>query len=115
MSAAGVSLSSLVACAKNLPQVRKLDTRVGDIVYVKTHNSVYTISVIGEGKYAVSGGWFDKKSLSPVTLSINGCTWGGSSIKIDVVAACGLSIEFGNRVRTSAIQKIFVLKNGWQN
>jgi hypothetical protein len=38
--------------------------------------------------------------------TIAGCTWGGSAIKVDVIAAIGLSIEFGNRVITSAVQRI---------
>jgi hypothetical protein len=40
---------------------------------------------------------------------------GGSIIKVDIVAACGLSLEFGNRVVTSTIQKIFVVVNGSAN
>ncbi|MBF8296509.1 MAG: hypothetical protein HW389_3054, partial [Bacteroidetes bacterium] len=67
------------------------------------------------GLYEVSGGWFDKKALSPVQLKISGCTWGGSAIKIDLIAACGLRIEFGNRLITSPIQKIFVLPHIVQN
>ncbi len=115
MQSAGISLASLVESSKSLPQVRKSEVRTGDIIVVKSRNSTYAISVVGNGAYTVSGGWFDKKSISPVKVSINGCTWGGSAIKIDVVAACGLCIEFGNRVRTSTIQKIFVLRNGLQN
>ena len=115
MEAVGVSLSSLVDHAKNLRQVRKADMRVGDLVYVKTYNSVYVISVLGEGQYAVSGGWFDRNNLSQMTIRINGCSWGGSAIKVDVVAACGLCIEFGNKVTTSIIQKIFVLQSGSKN
>ena len=115
MQTQGISLTSLVEFTKNLPQVRKADVCAGDIIFVKSRNSVYTISVLGNGKYTVSGGWFEKKYHSPMNISINGCSWGGSAIKIDVVAACGLCIEFGNRVRTSMIEKIFVLKKRLQN
>jgi hypothetical protein len=43
-------------------------------------------------------------------LGIAGCTWGGSAIKIDIVAACGLCLEFTNRLTTSPIQKIFLFR-----
>lgn len=46
---------------------------------------------------------------------ILGCTWGGSIIKADVVAACGLHVEFANRVVTSPDRKIFVLPYGREN
>jgi len=57
----------------------------------------------------VSGGWFDRQCGGPVDIAIKGCTWGGTTIKVDVIAACGLCIEFGNRVTTSAVQRIIVL------
>ena len=47
-----------------------------------------------------------------MTVKINGCTWGGSAIKIDIVAAAGLCLEFGNKVRTSPIQKIALFPKG---
>ena len=36
--------------------------------------------------------------------------WGGSAIKHDIVAACGLFLEFGNWVITTRIQKIRVIR-----
>ena len=56
------------------------------------------------------GGWFDNEGLSPFKTTINGCTWGGRAIKVDVVAACGLHLEFGNQLITSRIQKVDVLR-----
>ncbi len=112
---AGHSLNKIIESADKLPAVKKSDLHVGDWVYVKTLNSCYALRVLGNGKYSVSGGWFDRKGTSPATMTIAGCTWGGSAIKVDVVAACGLSLEFGNRLITSSIQKIFVLLNGTQN
>ena len=110
MTSYGQSLSSIVEQTKNLNQVRKADLQLGDWVFVKTLNSVYSIRVVGGGLYLVSGGWFDRKCLSPVKTTISGCTWGGSVIKLDVVAACGLCLEFGNRLGTTRIQRIFVLR-----
>jgi hypothetical protein len=112
---AGVSLSNIVESADKFQAVKKADLHAGDCVIVKTWNSVYTICVVGENKYRVSGGWFDRKGSSPATTTIAGCTWGGSAIKIDIIAACGLSLEFGNRLITSTIQTIFVLPRGCHN
>ena len=82
----------------------------GDYVVVMTENSVYSIQVLENSTYLVRGGWFDRQHLSPVRLSIAGCTWGGSVIKNDIVAACGLHIEFGNRVLTSRIREVLVIR-----
>ncbi len=77
---------------------------------VVTLNSRYEIGVLGGGMYEVSGGWFDRNDESPSTVRIAGSTWGGSIINVEVLAACGLCIEFGNRLITSSVQKIFVLR-----
>lgn len=87
---------------------RELDR--GDYVVVMTENSVYSIQVLENSTYLVRGGWFDRQRMSPVRLSIAGCTWGGSVIKNDIVAACGLHIEFGNRVLTSRIREVLVIR-----
>jgi hypothetical protein len=90
--------------------IRKADLRRGDRVLVATENSLYCINVEDEGSYSVSGGWFDRNGMSPVTLSISGCTWGGTAIKRDLVAARGLRLEFGNRVVTSPIREVQVIR-----
>ncbi len=90
--------------------VQKSELRRGDRVVVATENSVYCISVLGDSTYSVWGGWFDRQGVSPVRLSISGCTWGGSVIKQDIVAACGLRLEFGNRVVTSRIRAVRVIR-----
>ena len=91
---------------------RKGDLGRGDCVLVTTENSIYSIQVIEEATYRVRGGWFDRNRLSPVVTSIAGCTWGGSVIKRDVLAACGLHLEFGNRVLTSRIIEVLVIRAG---
>ena len=111
----GQNLSSLVETSDQLRQVDKMNLREGDCLFAKTCNSVYAIRVEPDGWFTISGGWFDKKGKSPMRVRINGCTWGGSAIKVNVVAACGLCLEFGNRVTTSPIQKIILLRNGIQN
>lgn len=115
MPHAGMTLSNLVAMTDSLYQIDKTHLRRGDYVFVKTCNSLYIMKVIENGWYEVSGGWFDRKGISPYRVRIQGCTWGGSAIKIDIAAACGLCLEFGNRVITSPIQKIFILHGEIQN
>jgi len=90
--------------------VQKSELRPGDRVVVATENSVYCIQCLGDSTYSIWGGWFDRHGLSPVRLPISGCTWGGSVIKHDIVAARGLRLEFGNRVVTSRIREILVIR-----
>ena len=95
---------------RQLEAIRKEDLRCGDWVLVTTKNSVYSICALGDDLYSVSGGWFDRECMSPRKTTINGCTWGGSAIKQDIVAACGLFLEFGNKVLTTRIQRVRVLR-----
>lgn len=89
--------------------VRKADLGCGDSLLVVTKNSVYHVHVLENDFYLVSGGWFDRNGLSPVKVKINGCTWGGNIIKTDILAACGVHLEFGNNLITSPIQYAIVL------
>ena len=111
----GLELKNLTDISKSVPQLYKSTLKPGDVVILKTMNSTYTIRVAENGCYIVSGGWFDKKNLSPSKININGCTWGGSSIKSDIIAACGLRLEFQNRVVTSIIKKIFYMPHCCEN
>ena len=90
--------------------IRKSDLREGDRVLVVTQNSLYTIRVLGGGSYSISGGWFDRQGMSPIRISISGCTWGGAAIRRDIVAAPGLRIEFSNRVLTTPIRRARLLR-----
>jgi hypothetical protein len=100
------TLEAAVEEARSLEEVRKVDLQSGDRVLVTTRNSLYTIWVLGDGLYWVSGGWFDRTGQSPQRVTINGCTWGGSALKHDIVAARGLRLEFGNTVLTTRIRYI---------
>jgi hypothetical protein len=105
------TLQARVADARDLPDsVRKQDLEQGDWVLVTTKNSIYSICALGDDLYSVSGGWFDRKGVSPAITSINGCTWGGSAIKHDIVAAPGLFLEFGNKVLTTRIRNVQVVR-----
>lgn len=103
-------LQAIVEHSRSLEEVRKNELRSGDRVLVTTMNSLYIIWVLGEGHYWVCGGWFDRQGMSPKKVGINGCTWGGSAIKRDIIAACGLRLEFGNRVLTSRIRRVSVVR-----
>jgi hypothetical protein len=111
----GHKLEKIVESTSHLKQVRKAELQFGDTVLIKTRNSLYSVNVLEADNYLVSGGWFDKKGLSPMKASISGCTWGGSIIKVDTLAACGLRLEFGNRVLTTPIQKVFVVRGSSKN
>lgn len=107
----GFNLEKIVSRSDRIDKVAKDGLMPGDYVMVKTTNSIYTIRKQDNNLYEVQGGWFDQQGLSPATLTIKGCTWGGSIIHIGLVAACGLYIEFGNNVITSPISKIVVIKS----
>jgi hypothetical protein len=104
------TLDARVNHADEIEAVLKRDLQSGDWVLVTTKNSVYSICVLGEDQYVVSGGWFDRKGVSPQQTTISGCTWGGTAIKEDIVAARGLFLEFGNHVITTQIQHVRVIR-----
>ena len=108
---AAPTLETITLEAGRVDQIRKSDLRWGDWIVVRTRNSVYTLRMIDDERFAVSGGWFDEQALSPHAVTVNGCTWGGSAIKQDIVAAPGLCLEFGNRVMTSRIRQVQVLRS----
>ncbi len=109
MTAIVQTLASRVKQAQSLDEIQKKDLHPGDRVLVTTRNSLYKIWVLAEGVYRVSGGWFDLQCMSPQRTAINGCTWGGSAIKWDILAARGLRLEFGNTVRTTRIREVRVI------
>jgi len=115
MGLLGYTLSAIAASTVPQRPLRKADLAPGDRLFVITTNSTYAIRVLDERSCLVSGGWFDRKGLSPARTRIVGCTWGGSAINIDVAAACGLRLEFGNRLVTTPIRKIHVLRRGCEN
>ncbi len=112
----GISVSGFISWSTDKNKtVFKGDIHTGDVVYIRTLNSLYTLSARDDGTFLVSGGWFDKYGRSPFVTRINGCTYGGSMINIAAVASCGLCVEFGNRVRTSPIRKIMIIQHARKN
>lgn len=104
------TLGAIVAHSRSGDAVHKSDLQFGDRVIVTTRNSVYTLCTLGGDSFAVSGGWFDQNADAPVTVTVTGCTYGGSMIRQDVVAARGLFLEFGNRVSTTRIRGVRVVR-----
>jgi hypothetical protein len=103
------TLHAIAQCAERLPVTRKQDLAPGDCVIVYTKNSVYRLQALGGDLFHASGGWFDRTS-SPTTITVKGCTFGGSAISTEIVAAIGLFLEFGNNVSTTRIQDVRVLR-----
>ena len=106
------TVNAILERVRHSQSVRKDDLRCGDRVLVTTENSIYSIHVLADATYSIRGGWFDRQGLSPARTSISGCTWGGTVIRNDIVAACGLHLEFGNRVVTSRIREVHVIRDG---
>ena len=107
------TLSSIVERARfdEGEVVRKSQLNCGDLVIVKTRNSVYSLCVLGDDSFAVSGGWFERDGGAPTQVTVNGCTYGGSVIRHDVVAGRGLFLEFGNNVLTTRIQDVRIVRH----
>lgn len=93
-----------------LDGIRRSDLSPGDWVMVQTRNSRYSILVLADGRYHVSGGWFDREGQSPATVAISGCTLGGRAIHTGIVAGRGLHIEFGNHVVTTRIRDVRIIR-----
>ncbi len=111
----GIALQQMIQDVPALRQVKKHDLKSGDHLFIRTANSLYHVRILEEGSIEVSGGWFDKKGLSPMRTSVAGCTWGGSAIMRDLAAACGLCLEFGNRLITTPIQRVILLQAASRN
>lgn len=106
----GMPLNRAVSLRQQIKHVARDGVCVWDCLLIKTYNSSYMLKKVDDKNFEISGGWFDKKGLSPSRMIIRGCTWGGSIIHIDMLAAIGLRVEFGNNVITSPVKQIIVIK-----
>lgn len=106
----GVTLEKLVEHMPRLKRIKRGDLEFADRMIVRTLNSEYDLFVIEPDTFLVSGGWFDRQQLSPYRVKINGCTWGGAMICLDILAAPGMCIEFNNNVLTSPIREVVVYR-----
>ena len=92
--------------------VRRRDLRWRESLLVETKNSTYSINRAGDDSWFVWGGWFARHGMVPAVVGINGCTWGGSVIYPEILAAPGLFLEFANGVTTTRIRSVRVLESG---
>jgi hypothetical protein len=115
MSVKGHSLDKIVEYSNRVRKIYKSDLNQGDFLIIQTLNSIYTILVQEKGYYLVSGGWFAEHGISPSRIKITGCSWGASIININILAACGLCLEFENRLVTSQIKNIGLFKSEFYN
>jgi hypothetical protein len=104
------TVEAIVEQTARLESVPKAVLRSGDRLLVVTENSIYSITVADDATYVITGGWFDRQGLSPARVTIVGCTWGGTAVKRDIVAALGLRLEFGNRVITSRVREVRIIR-----
>jgi hypothetical protein len=98
------TLATRASEVEQIRTIRKADLKLGDCLVIETRNSLYRLVCLGQGLFRVSGGWFNRKGLAPMTTTINGCTWGGSAIHAELAAGHGLFLEFGNKVLTTRIR-----------
>ena len=87
------SISEKIANSEKWKKIKKSDIKKGQRLIVKTTHSTYEFDYLGNNEYMVKGGYFDINNLSPCRVIINGCTWGGSMLKIDVVAVENMYME----------------------
>ncbi len=106
----GISLNAVLQHLPRFRRIQRTDLLFADRMVVYTQNSRYDLIVVGDGEYMITGGWFDRESLSPHRVRINGCTWGGSMIWKETVAAPGMCIEFDNRVITSPVRRVLICR-----
>ncbi|MBZ0111547.1 MAG: hypothetical protein K8J08_03730 [Thermoanaerobaculia bacterium] len=107
----GADRDRLAVHAQEVESVQRGNLAWGDWLLITTRNSTYTLLALDDDTFAVSGGWFDERGGAPQRMRVNGCTWGGTAIKQDVLAARGLFLEFGNRVVTTRIESVRILRS----
>lgn len=108
-------LDDLTRASQTFIKVMREDLRTGDWILVRTVSSKYRMQMLRNGKVRVSGGWFDRHGRGPTIVGVTGATWGGSAIMPGVLAACGLRVEFSNRLITSSVRTIVVFSAAIQN
>ena len=106
------TLDRIVETAEQISGIRSEEVQSGDWLVVKTKNSAYSLAVLGDGLYRVSGGWFAAHGEEDRDVRIAGCTWGGAVIHTRLVAAIGMFLEFDNGVRTTRIRDVKLIRGG---
>jgi hypothetical protein len=101
-----VPLDALVGFSAELTGVRRGELAAGDRLVVSTRNSIYSLVARDDGRFDVSGGWYERQGVGQRTLAVNGCTAGGHALFTDLVAAPGLFLEFADGTKTTRIRRV---------
>ena len=101
-----ISVDDLAEAAQVVGGIKRGDLEVGDRVIVSTKNSVYSLTVRGDGAFDASGGWFEREGKGGVTVEVLGCTAGGHALFTEHIAAPGLFMEFADGLRTTRIRTV---------
>jgi hypothetical protein len=101
-----VPLEALVGASATLDGVRRGELAAGDRLVVSTKNSIYSLVAREDGRFDVSGGWFERQGGGERALAVNGCTAGGHALFTELVAAPGLFLEFGDGTKTTRIRRV---------
>lgn len=109
------SLNALAATAPPSSHLSRQTIHPGDLVILLTVRSEYRLRALEGGLFEASGGWFDRHTRGPSIVGVTGASWGGSAIMPGVLAACGLRVEFSNRLITSPVRTIVVLSASRMN
>ncbi|HEX5071039.1 MAG TPA: hypothetical protein VFV78_12560 [Vicinamibacterales bacterium] len=104
------TLDLLATAAETQDGVKLSDIHSGDCIVVRTKNSTYTLSSLGDGTFAASGGWFAAENAEDRPVRVRGCTWGGSALFERMIAAPGMCIEFDNGVRTTRAREVRLIR-----
>ncbi len=99
----GRALQTLAAAAGAIVGFRRCDLEPGDRLVVATRNSIYQLVADDDGKFTVSGGWFERQGMGQERVAVAGCTAGGHALFTDLLAAPGMFLEFGNGAVTTRI------------
>lgn len=110
-----LAFDHLVGSSGDVRGVMREEFGPDDRLVVYTRNSVYELRRVDDTRFEVSGGWFERMAGRPAVLTVTGCTWGGSAVRRDLLAGCGMRMEFGNRVLTSVIRRVVLYPGGMLN
>ncbi len=104
-----IPLDGLTEAAELVDGVRRRDIDPGDRVVISTKNSVYALTACADGRFVVSGGWFEREGEGETRVEVRGCTAGGHAIFTDHIAARGLFMEFEDGLRTTRIKSVRII------